>query len=264
MRYFTGLRCFDEHKLSPYGVSLPKILHRTLTEEDHLLHRKLLVVGDVHGCCDELEELLDKTNGRSKDICVIFVGDLVNKGPKNAEVIKLAHNIRSFCVRGNHDEVCMREWERSIKENKPLPQSFQWMKDLTKDEIAWFFDMPYSLSLPSRNLLVVHAGLVPQVPLQEQKVEHLITMRNVYYDVEDNCWKGASSTKEGEPWINQWAGPAHIYFGHDAVRKLQQGSYATGLDTGCVYGGSLTGVFPHNRQLVSVPAKKAHKDPFKS
>ena len=264
LRYFTGWRCFEELRLSPYGVSLPKILHKTLNENEHLFGRKLLVVGDVHGCFDELEELLDKAGGRSDNVCVIFVGDLVNKGPKNAEVVKLAHQIRSFCVRGNHDEVCMKEWEKSIKEHRPLPPNFEWMKDLTKEEMKWFFDLPYSLHLPSRNIITVHAGIVPGVSLNEQNLENLVTMRNVYYDSEEKCWKGTSKTSRGEPWVNQWAGPEHIYFGHDAVRKLQLSPKATGLDTACVYGGELTAVFPHSGEQVVVPAKCVYKDPFKS
>lgn len=264
LRYLTGLKCFEEARLSPYGVSLPKVLHRTLSEEGDLRKRRVLVVGDVHGCCDELEELIEKTNGRSNEVCVVFVGDLVNKGPKNAEVIKLARSLSAFCVRGNHDEVCMKEWEKSIREHTPLPQTFKWMEDLSKEEMQWFFDLPYSLSLPSRQALVVHAGLVPGVPLEKQKIENLVTMRNVYWDKESNGWQGVTSMHEGEPWVNQWEGPEHVYFGHDARRQLQLTHFATGLDTGCVYGGELTAVFAHSGERTAVPAKTVHKNPNKS
>ena len=265
-RHFTRLSWFEEARLSPYGVTLPKELHKTLTDAE-LKGRRLMIIGDVHGCFDELEDILLKADARTNNYCIVFVGDLVNKGPKNAEVIKLARNLKSFSVRGNHDEVCMLEWEKSVRQHTPLPHSFQWMKELTKEELEWFFDMPYTLTIPSLNAIVVHAGLVPGISIKEQKIDDMITMRYIVWNKLSRRYEVTANSNEGSLWAGSWKGNEHVYFGHDAIHKLQLAPHATGLDTGCVYGGHLTAVFPtasdRCSHRIDVPAKRIHKNPFK-
>ena len=244
---------------SPYGVLLPRKQHALMSEQD-IGGRDLLVIGDVHGCYDELRELLEQQNisEESSDTCIIFVGDLINKGPKNAQVVKLARKLRAYSVRGNHDEVCLLEWEKAQQNNGQLSDKFSWMNQLTAQDIQWLYDMPYSISIPSRNLIIVHAGLLPGRALTEQDPEDMLTMRNI---TENKSGEGYMATKgdEGVCWASKWEGPSHVYFGHDARRLLQQHRYATGLDTGCVYGGHLTAVYPLSGRLVSIKAHTIHK-----
>ena len=243
---------------SPYGVLLPRISHLLMTEED-IGERNLLVIGDVHGCYDELRELLDQQSisEKSNNTCIIFVGDLINKGPKNAQVVKLARKLRAYSVRGNHDEVCLLEWEKAQQNNGQLSHKFSWMNELTPQDIQWLYEMPYTINGPSRNFIIVHAGLLPGRRLEEQDPGDMITMRNV---VENESGEGYVTTKgNGMCWASKWQGPSHVYFGHDARRLLQQHRYATGLDTGCVYGGHLTAIYPLTGKLVSVKAHTIHK-----
>lgn len=244
---------------SPYGVHLPRVQHVLMTEQD-IAGRDLLVIGDVHGCYDELRELLEQQNisEESSNTCIIFVGDLINKGPKNPQVVKLARKLRAYSVRGNHDEVCLLEWEKAQQNKGQLSDKFSWMNQLTAQDIQWLYEMPYSISIPSRSLIIVHAGLLPGCALAEQDPEDMLTMRNI---VENKSGEGYVATKgdEGVCWASKWEGPSHVYFGHDARRLLQQHRYATGLDTGCVYGGHLTAIYPLSGTLVSIKAHAIHK-----
>jgi len=92
-------------------------------------------------------------------------------------------------------------------------------------------------------LWVVHAGIVPTRRLADQEPGHLMNMRTLRAD-------GTPSNRidGGDLWSTRWNGPAHIVFGHDAISGLQQRPFATGLDTGCVYGKQLTALIWRCRQ----------------
>lgn len=245
---------------TPYLLPVPVTKHVTV-KEDELAGRKLLVVGDVHGCYDELVELLDKCNGRSPDICTVFVGDLMNKGPKSAEVVKLVREINGYCVRGNHDECSLRVWQNYQAGEGPLHPRFEWMRKLSKEDLEWLSQLPYTLRFPSRKIIISHAGLVPGVELENQSLDDLLHMRDVSFDDQTLRFSGHKHPNvDTQPWAETWDGLYHVYFGHDARRRFQDCPKATGLDTGCVYGGSLTAVFPgEGNRRVEVKAHHAYK-----
>lgn len=123
-------------------------------------------------------------------------------------------------------------------------------------------ELPYTIRIPSWKVLFVHAGLLPDRPVETQLLSDMTMMRNVMETEGVNKWIGSSRDKEGEPWVNQWNGGSdgyHVYFGHDAKRGLQLTDFATGLDTGCAYGRKLSAVILPSKALVQVTALRAYE-----
>ena len=246
---------------TPYGLPVPVIKHKVVTE-DELRGRRMLIVGDVHGCYDELVELIDTCNARDPNICLVFVGDLVNKGPKSDQVVKLVRELQGYCVRGNHDEVALSAWQQDQDREKSLSSQFKWFNKLSHDDIDWLLDLSFTIHFPSRGILVTHAGLVPGVDIDLQILDNLLHLRDVTFDAKSLTFSGHKNVRsDGQPWAQAWQGPDHVYFGHDARRFFQSYPYATGLDTGCVYGGSLTAVFPDDNKIVQVKAHNTYRKP---
>lgn len=273
-----------------WNIPLPHIIHKQLSQQFINNFDEIVIIGDIHGCYDELMELLNKINNNNNNneyidntnddnnntnnsrILKLFVGDLVNKGPKSKEVLEYLVNNRDNClsVRGNHDEVVIREYLKYEKEGElSLKDENKWIKDLSRNHIDYLISMSYTISIPSLDLMVVHAGLIPGVELNLQPFVDMVNMRNIIESdkkVKDstNSLKAISSDTEGEAWASKWCGPQHIYFGHDAKRKLQIYKYSTGLDTGCVYGNYLTSVFAYGLRkgmFLSVKAKQVYSQP---
>ncbi|CAN7938215.1 unnamed protein product [Ixodes hexagonus] len=255
----------------PFGLPFPAQMHKTLSAELIASFKQVLVIGDVHGCYNELMDLLQSSKAHDRDTLKLFVGDLVNKGPQNERVLDylMTNNVTCQSVRGNHDEVVLREYLASRDPDYKLSPENSWIGQLNSQQAHFLQELPYTISLPSLNTIIVHAGLVPGLDLNTSPKD-MVSMRNLVVKDpwEEGGIQGLSKEKEGsQPWGSLWNGPAHVYFGHDAVRKLQEWPHCTGLDTGCVYGGSLTGVFitgPSARKMVSVKASQVHKNPFKS
>jgi len=248
-----------------YNLPLPPIVHREVTAEELGRYRHVFVIGDVHGCADELESLLDEAKAADEDTLKIFAGDMINKGPDSPRVVQMLRRMPHFAVRGNNEEAVLREC-RSLQENLryELPAKYKWVAKLSPADVDYLRNLPYSLFIPSLDSVIVHAGLVPGKPLEAQQPIDMVSMRNLiigdYFD--EGGIQATSEIDEGTAWAPLWPGPLHVYFGHDAMRKLQRHSHATGLDTGCVYGGELTGIFlkgERKGQTVSVHAKSAYK-----
>ena len=109
----------------------------------------------------------------------------------------------------------------------------------------WLRERPLHVALPAEfgHVRVVHAGMVPGVPVAAQRRDDLITIRTLLPDGNGSALAGA----RGSPsWAASWPGPEHLVFGHDARRKLQRHAHATGLDSACVYGGKLTALILHH------------------
>ena len=205
---------------------------------------KTIVVGDIHGCFDELCDLLTVIKLQNQDR-VIAVGDLVVKGPKSAEVLDLFMSDRRFSsVIGNHDRKLRQRWR-----GEPVQLTKEQRKTLEELEVhrdryfEYLRSLHYTIDLGSH--LVVHAGVRPGVPLGRQMASDLTEIRTM----------GADPTRrKGVPWFDVYRGPKTVLFGHWPAKNPRRAEYAIGLDTACVYGGRLTAFIIETGEFVSVAA----------
>jgi hypothetical protein len=214
---------------------------------------RTVIVGDVHGCLDELLALVERC-GDPSDTRYVMVGDLVAKGPDSQGVVAWARAARVEAVLGNHDAAVLRVGDPDV-DPPPKAHHVAVAESLDDDDLAWLAARPLWLEVEGTapaSHLVVHGGLVPGVPLGEQERKYLLNLRSITDDGEP------TKRIEGTPWGALWKGPPHAVFGHDAVRGLQRHRWATGLDTGCVYGGALTALVLPQGDLVSIQAKRAY------
>ncbi|HVV15766.1 MAG TPA: metallophosphoesterase [Polyangia bacterium] len=212
---------------------------------------RTIIIGDVHGCLDELLTLV-RLARREPDDRIVLVGDLVVKGPDSAGVVAWARESGVAAVLGNHDAHVLRAVAGDPDVRAPHRAVAE---ELSGADVDWLRARP--LWLPVGDFggvrhVVVHGGFVPGVPLDDQERDVVLNLRSI-------TPKGKPSKKQdGTPWAALWPGPEHVVFGHDAVRGLQRHPFATGLDTGCVYGKQLTALVLPEGQLVSVPAARAY------
>jgi hypothetical protein len=209
---------------------------------------RTIVVGDIHGCYDELMELLEEANFGRKDR-LISVGDLLAKGPKSRETIELFMDDDRFTtVIGNHDLALRRRWSGEDVELKPAQRETHKELKGEKDKYLHYLNtLPFVIDLDTH--LVIHAGLRPNVELHSQTTGDLTRIRTLGPDRESD---------EGTPWYHVYNGEKTVLFGHWPHKEPRRGPKAIGLDTGCVYGYTLTAYIIETDEFVSVQAKKAY------
>jgi diadenosine tetraphosphatase ApaH/serine/threonine PP2A family protein phosphatase len=209
---------------------------------------RTIVVGDIHGCYDELMALLEKVELRDSDR-VVSVGDLIAKGPKSREVLQLFMTDSRFStVIGNHDLAVRRRWNGEDIDLKPAQKEVHRELKDEKDAYTSFLNrLPFVIDLGTH--LVVHAGLRPNVELYSQTTGDLTRLRTLGPDRE---------SREGTPWYQVYFGDKTVLFGHWPAPEPRRGKNAIGLDTGCVYGYNLTAYIIETNEFVSVPALRAY------
>ena len=251
----------------------------------------IYAIGDVQGCYDELSRLLDRLKLDPAVDEVWFVGDLVNRGPKSLEVLRLVKQLgRSALVTlGNHD---LHLLSLALTDRAPVKDDD--LRDVldapdAAELIDWLRRHPLAHYRPEMNTLVVHAGVPPQWdPLQTIKlareVETILHSEagpgflEAMYGKEPGCWskslegydrlryitnaltrirlcgrdgrlelsqKGPPPEKPGDslPWFDidgRATANVRVVFGHWSALGLLQRRNLLGLDTGCVWGGTLT------------------------
>jgi hypothetical protein len=171
-------------------------------------------------------------------------------------VVQFARENGLLAVLGNHDSFAIAHRHEGHKQDHQGRRSH--IATLMPEDWEYLQALPLSLRLgPAKpgepDTVVVHAGLAPNVPLEKQKREHMLSLRSIA-----DTGEPTSRLLVHFPWAAQWQGPEKLIFGHDAVRGLQQWPMATGLDTGCVYGRLLTALILPEGELVQLAALKRY------
>jgi len=211
---------------------------------------RTIVVGDIHGCYDELIALLDKA-GFGQDDRVVSVGDLIAKGPKNREVLQLFMTDPRFkTVIGNHDLALRRKWSgEKVKLKYAQKVTHKELKSKKEIYVSFFNRLPFTIDLGTH--LVVHAGLRPEVELYSQTTCDMTLLRTLGKNRE---------SQDGTPWYDVYDGDKVVLFGHWPAPEPRIGRKAIGLDTGCVYGYNLTAYIIEEDRFVSVKAKRVYDE----
>lgn len=202
-----------------------------------------IVIGDIHGCWSELNELLNRV-GTGADDQIIAIGDAVDRGPDSVRVFEfLRARPNTLALVGNH-------------ERKHLRGIFSYSQEITRlqfgpayaDAVAWMSTWPYFLELEKAT--IVHAAILPGVPLAEQRQEVLCGSISGE--------KFLAKELNGRPWYELYDGPKPIIFGHHAYLEgpFIHRDLAFGIDTGACRGGSLTAIVLPEFKLHSVKARE--------
>ena len=238
------------------------------------------IIGDVHGCFDELVELLKElgyeiSTQPDGEIVVeppqgrkaIFVGDFVDRGPKVAEVLRLVMGMQkteaALCVPGNHDVKLVRALQgRNVNPTHGLAESLSQLEEESaefKTQITEFLNGLVShYVLDSGKLVVAHAGMKAEL---QGRASGRVREFALYGET-------TGETDEfGLPiridWADEYRGNAMVVYGHTPVAEPQWVNRTINIDTGCVFGGKLTALRYPEKEIVSVPAYQTYYQPTK-
>jgi hypothetical protein len=228
---------------------------------------RTIIIGDVHGCRRELEDLLSYI-GYNRGDRLVFVGDLVVRGPDPRGTLELIRKLRAESVRGNHEDRLLR-WRRGSKKApvKIGPVTKATATQLKEKDWEYLEDLPLWIDIAEHGIRVVHAGVVPGLPIEEQDPRAVMYLRTLTRAAPG--WPLEASEDRGRSWAHSHPGPEHIVFGHNAQPEPEIAVHATGIDTGAVYGGRLSAMVlrpgeeippPSDRRsiIVSVPSRRAY------
>ena len=264
---------------SPEEVGATTITRQPLWNNRKDEHGPFDIIGDVHGCCDELVELLGKLgyepaaaggykhpHGRK----AVFVGDLVDRGPKIPETVILVKQMAdagdAICVPGNHDIKFMRAvWGKDVRITHGLGDSLKQFEEadkhwhgLSRTAADFINKMVSHYVLDDGKLVVAHAGMKEEMQGRGSG------------KVRDFALFGETTGETDEyglpvryNWAAEYRGKAMVVYGHTPVAEPEWLNRTINIDTGCVFGGKLTALRYPEKELVSVPAHRTYYESAK-
>ncbi|HSH78654.1 MAG TPA: polynucleotide kinase-phosphatase [Herpetosiphonaceae bacterium] len=269
---------------SPEAVASAEVTREPLWNNRKDLRGPFDIIGDVHGCFDELQALLTKLGydigavpeaadsagyrvsappGRT----AIFLGDLVDRGPKIPETLRLVMSmVRSgaaLCVPGNHDLKLLRKLRgKDVRITHGLQDSLTQLESETaefRSEVVSFLDGLVShYVLNGGDLVVAHAGMKEAL---QGRGSGAVREFALYGETTGETDEFGLPIRYN--WAAEYRGKAEVIYGHTPVPEPEWLNRTINIDTGCVFGGKLTALRYPERELVSVPALHTYAEPAK-
>ena len=231
VKFFQAPSRGEADEMVILGGRPPWVEVKDLTSE--IGSRRHIIVGDVHGCLDELQSLLKEREFNPAEDILISVGDIIDRGPKTKETIECLMGLpRFYAVLGNHDQKLIRFAEgKNVKPSHGLQGTVDCLGDKIQEVAEWMRNFPFIIKTPSG--YVVHGGFNPEMSPEEQTHADCIYMR--YFG-------GASyfDSIGGKIWYKEWPQNApRVFFGHIPDEAGYQTHNIVSLDGGCVFGNYL-------------------------
>jgi polynucleotide kinase-phosphatase len=267
-RHIKKERFHRVHRLKPEDMDGLIIERTRLWCDKRDLTGPFDIIGDIHGCAGELEELLGKLGysdfRHPEGRALIFLGDITDRGPRNLDclnTVRRAVQKGALCVCGNHDAKLMRYLRgRKVKIGHGLQTTVAELGPLSEEEkkaFASFLDSLIShYVLDGGNLVVAHAGL-------KEEYHGRASGR-----VRSFCMYGDTTGENDEfgfpvrlNWAADYRGEAHVVYGHTPIPEAVWLNKTMNIDTGCVFGGKLTALRYPEMEIVQIPAAKVYYEP---
>jgi len=253
---------------------------------------KYVVVGDVHGCLDELKALLALLALSPESTVLVFVGDLLDKGPHPAETVKYVRELRYpvVLVQGNHEEkhARFRRHEAARKatgKTNPMDDSkgvyASTAAGLSEADVAFLDSARLFYRVPGRNVLVTHAGVAPCVKELPDETVHYASLKGKEKDLLGSLLRVRhvnADTGKGVPvdqtdpavhphWTAVYDGRfGRVVYGHESyLDGPVEARHAVGIDLGVVIGGRLCALVLHedgSEETVTVQAARKYAEPW--
>jgi len=240
-------------------------------------HGPFDLIGDVHGCFDELCALLSTlgyelaedgtTAVHPEGRRAVFLGDLVDRGPKTPAVLRLAMGMvrdgTALCIPGNHEVKLLRALQgRQVTTSHGLAESLEQLKrepeEFTTELIRFLDSLIGHYVLDDGQLVVAHAGLPAAM---HGRTSGVVRSFALYGDTTGETDEFGLPVRY--PWAEDYRGDATVVYGHTPVPEAVWINRTICIDTGCVFGGMLTALRYPERELVSVRAAETYYEPVR-
>jgi protein phosphatase len=237
------------------------------------------IIGDVHGCADELEILLGELgyglrwDGKEVEVTVpegrraIFIGDLVDRGPRSPDVLRIARHMvetgKALAVVGNHDDKLKRHLSgKNVKATHGLAETIEQFAaeppGFSRDMRDWLDRLISHYVLDEGRLVVAHAGLKEEM---QGRASGAVRSFAMYGETSGEVDEFGLPVRYD--WAVDYKGRARVVYGHTPVLEPNWVNGTICIDTGCCFGGKLTALRYPEVDFVQVPAARTYYEPIR-